>query len=169
MGREAQVRRLLFLFLLCLSSQIEADFITLKDEASHGKYGVVVLKDSKGSIVKEYKITKSELDVLQASTNGVPPGLTKEEWESGDSVVVGKDFEVGDVRLEQNGTIRIKYSEILKNDRIIESFIVLKSTEFIGTLPFISSPESVVNNIIYKSTDLPRILSITNGVLEVNP
>ena len=52
-------------------------------------YGVVVVRNADGSLNREYRITAEELAVLHASKNGVPPGCTQEEWESGMAYVAG--------------------------------------------------------------------------------
>ena len=52
-------------------------------------YGLVVVRNADGSVNREYQITEAELLTLQQSGDGVPPGCTREEWESGRTVVYG--------------------------------------------------------------------------------
>lgn len=150
--------------------------IALKTEARRGKYGVVRVRNRDGSFNREFKITEVELAVLQASANGLPPGVTRDEWVTGRAVVAGKDFEVGDMRLRKNGSLFVKYAERVVNGEIVESFVVLQPEEFSGVPPKITITVAALSTLsdrrsikdIISGTALIRspVLSLVDGVLE---
>lgn len=136
--------------------------ITLRANVQRGKYGLVQVKDSSGAVVREYKITGTELRALHASGRGWPPGCTQREWESGRVSVYGKDFEVGDV-LEENGHLKIKYAETVVGPRVVESFLKLLPGEWTGT-----AETATVAKPILDSTGRRELLSLVAGVLDVD-
>lgn len=52
-------------------------------------YGVVVLRDGP-TLTRSHLISGDELTALQASRNGAPRGVAREDWESGRAFVLGK-------------------------------------------------------------------------------
>lgn len=143
--------------------------VILKNEAQHDKYGVVRVLNADRSINREYRITRAELKALQASANGVPPGLTRKEWESGLAVVFGKAMDVGDIYPSDDGTIRVKFAEREVNGQIIESIAKFEADEWSGTIPNITVDNTAILSDMDKTnhkrfTDR-QPTSIINGVL----
>ena len=147
----------------------------LKTGASQGKYGLVRVKNGDGSFNREFKITAQELVTLQASGNGLPPGVSQQEWESGLAVVLGKDFETGDMKVYPNGTIKLKYRETQVNGRFIESWCILAPTDYTGTPPNITITQTTLDSLVYDRSLLgepivalnTRMVSIINGIVEM--
>ena len=144
----------------------------LKQTASLGKYGHVVVNNGDGSFNREFKITAAELATLHASGNGIPPGVTQQEWESGQARVYGKDFEIGDMKVYPDGTIKMKYDERVVDGRIVEGFCILGPSEYTGTAPDITVTKAVLDTLTYGQLLGPvvqvnsRILSIAAGQVE---
>lgn len=144
----------------------------LKQTASLGKYGLVVVNNGDGSFNREFKITAAELATLQASANGIPPGVTQQEWESRQAMVFGKDYETGDMKVYPDGTIRMKYDERVVNGRIIEGWCILGPTEYTGIPSDITVTKAVLDTLTTGSLIGPlvqvntSIVSITDGVVE---
>lgn len=155
------MKKLLFLILLSVYSYAYGISLALKDGAKFGKYGLVIAHNKDGTFNREYKITAKELKDLQSSTNGIPPGLSKGEWESGLAVVAGKDFDVGDMKKDLDDRVTLKYSEKLIDGKFEESFTTFRSTEWSGVYPGISVDSSTIKN--------PALMSIQNGILEFTP
>lgn len=147
--------------------------VTLKNESQRGKYGLVRVNNPDGTLNREYKITSAELETLHQSGNGIPPGCTKEEWESGRASVAGKDFEVGDIQLKKDGAVVIKYAEKFVDNHFVESYVRLEKDEYVGIFPQIIVLPTVFTNLA-KETDPDKrrfvgdkiALSIVNGLLE---
>jgi len=136
--------------------------ISLKAEARKGKYGVVSIMNADGTLNREYRITRLELDELQKSANGIPPGCTKEEWEGGRAIVLGMDFDVGDYRIE-NDFLQIKYAEQIEKGRIVDYGVLFFPGEWTEILGVISVEKTTLD-----SKNLIELTSLTAGVLEVD-
>ena len=143
----------------------------LKQTASQGKYGLVVVKNGDGSFNREFKITAAELATLHSSGNGIPPGVTQQEWESGQATVRGKDYDTGDMKVYPDGSIRMKYAEKQIGGRFVEGWCILKSTDYTGTPPNITVTKTVLDTLTYGNPVFPAqvnsgIISIIDGVVE---
>ena len=142
--------------------------VTLQMDSRGGKYGLVVVNNPDGTWNREFKITDKELSTLHASGNGLPPGVTRDEWISGQAHVFGKDFDVGDIR-EKDGGLKIKFAEEqdLKG-QFIESWLYLAPGEWTGTPPSISALPAELT-AIQSDTERRRssklVISIVAGVL----
>lgn len=134
--------------------------IFLKADAQIGKYGVVIVYNKDRTISRQYKITGEELRNLQQSTNDPPPGVSREDWEAGMAEVLGKDFEVGDMRRNDDGSIRIKFAE----ENFLESFLELTPEDYLESGTEITIKPEVLSSIRYISTD-KRIEDLQDGVL----
>lgn len=146
----------------------------LKQTAMRGKYGLVIVKNGDGTFNREYKITAQELIAWQAAGKysvSTHVGVTQSEWESSNTILLGKDYETGDMRLYPDGTIRMKYGETLVNGHFVEDFCLLKPGDYTGTAPNISVSKAVLDTLSY---GLPgrevavnsKITSIIGGVVE---
>ena len=100
----------------------------LQLKSGNSRYGLVRVVDENKKFVKNYRITAEELDILNASSNGYPPGITKEEWETGRVVVWGISMRQGDVEVMDDGTIRILYYEGRTEQREETRHIILFKT-----------------------------------------
>lgn len=136
--------------------------------ASRHKYGIVTVNNPNGTFNREYKITAQELADLHATANGIPPGCTQEEWEGGLARVYGKSFDEGDVR-EENGSLLVKFGEVVENGRFVESFARFDPGEWSGTPPAISVPANVIAQLNSHARHLTpgrrRLISIGAGVV----
>ena len=146
----------------------------LKEGGSVPKYGLVVVNDSGGAFIREYKITAAELASWNAAgawSAGTHVGVTQAEWETGKCVLIGKNFDSGDMRVYPNGAIKMKFSEELVNGRIIERFCVLGPGEYSGTPPDITVSQAILDGVTYGdilgwAPPSTRIASILAGVVE---
>ena len=132
--------------------------LTLKDGSRFGKWGKVFAID--GSM-PEFKITEAELAALHASSNGVPPGLTRAQWESGAYAVAGHDFIVGDVLLEADGSVLFKYHERVVAGKIKEYFANVPAGDWSGVYPNISIEPIILN-------PFQGLISVSVGVVSVD-
>lgn len=146
--------------------------ITLKADSRHGKYGIVVVNNSDGTFNREFRITDKELADLQASANGVPPGVTKAEWQSGRVIVVGKDFDVGDIEQtrdkQQRDVYRAKIAEKidLVTGRLTEDWLVVPVADASGVFPTISvAQDKLAGSIV--SVD-SGIITVADGIISKN-
>lgn len=134
--------------------------LELKAEARRGKYGIVVVTNPDGSFNREFKITGKEYAALALKGGGAPPGVTQEEWESGLATAYGKDFEVGDVEEQADGTLLIKYAEREENGHIIESYAQMKPEEWSTKRGKISIPEIISED--------GKVIAAVDGVLSID-
>lgn len=138
--------------------------ITLKADARADKYGIVVVKNDDGTFNRSYRITGQELADLQASGNGVPPGVTRKEWESGLATVVGKGMDVADAIEDTDkqgrAVYRIKVAEKIdaQTGQYTEDFLIVPVADAAGVFPAISvAPEKVSAGLV----------SVTDGVVVI--
>ena len=128
--------------------------LTLKDESRLGKWGKVFAID--GSM-PEFKITEAELAALHASSNGVPPGLTRAQWESGAYAVAGHDFVVGDIAQEADGSIVFVYHERVIAGKIVQYSATVAAGDWSGVFPNISVARAIF-------AGYPGDIAVTRGV-----
>lgn len=128
--------------------------LTLKNESRRGKWGKVFAIDGSAT---EYKITEAELAALHASANGIPPGLTRAQWESGAYAVSAHDFDIGDVVKESDGSVVFKYHEKIVAGKIVESFAKVPAADWTGTFPNITVARASL-------AAFPGNLSVAGGV-----
>jgi len=152
-----------------LTNNLSTEAIVLKNTAQYGKYGLVVLNYPNGSFKREFKITGEELQKVQATSNGIPPGVTKEEWEAGQAILIGKDFDTGDVQ-EVNGWLIIKYAEHQEEGHYVESFLELAPGEWSGKIPSISVTKAIIdetkNSTAQEKISVSKpLVAITDGVV----
>lgn len=133
--------------------------IILKAEARADKYGVVILRDESGVVVRSYKITEAELLARRVKNAGPLPGLTEEERAGGTVVILGKAFEVGDV-LEEDGALWIRYAE---DEHYFGRYMKLEPGEWSGTKEAPSATKAVLD-----TANAPELVSLEAGVLEVD-
>jgi len=136
--------------------------IQLKADARFDKYGVVSVRNADGSINREYRITGEELAAFKALPNGVPPGVTKEELQSIPVFVYGMGMDVGDVRVNKAGWLKMKLSERTVAGRIVEQLVVLEPGEWTGTIPNITMSAEKIALI-----DGQPLLAVVDGMVEV--
>jgi hypothetical protein len=105
---------------------------------SRGKYGVVYVKKLDGTKDSEFRITAQELADLHKSQNGTPPGVTRRDWESGLACVFGKDMDTGDMMVDPDGALIVKYEEVDG----VEKFMRLSREDYSGTPPNITIEET---------------------------
>jgi len=140
--------------------------IMLRAETARGKYGVVTVYNEDATFNREYRITASDLATLHASGNGLPPGCTRSEWVSGKVVVVGKDFEAGDIE-ERDGHILVKLDERTLVGRLSESFLRFAPGEWSGVVPLITVPQAIIDALDQSRINV-RVRSIIAGVVEID-
>ncbi len=141
--------------------------IVLREVKTLGNYGLVTVRNADGSFNREFKITGAELAQLHKSGNAPPPGVSTKEWESGLSVVAGKDLEVGDVQHREDGGVLIKYDEIdetAKGGRLLEKHLLLKSGEWTGVSASITVAKPILDAAYAGKTEAV-VTEINSGVL----
>ena len=144
----------------------------LKAEAQTSKYGLVRVYNPDGTHNRDYKITGQEYKDLAKKGANAPPNLTKKEWESGLAVAYGKDFDIGDIQEQSDGSLIIKMAEEVKQGRIVESFAYLTPDDWTGIAPNITITQKALDHIddptkkMKKYTD-KRPISIINGELTI--
>lgn len=125
-----------------------------------GKYGFVRVSNPDGSINREFRITEAELSQLQRSGNGIPPGVTKQEWTDGLATVTGVNLDIGDMEVNEDGSILIKLDERPNNGRVQEKHLRMKAGDYLGIPPLITvTPDKL----------LVGITSIVAGVITYDP
>lgn len=129
--------------------------IQLKNDVRADKYGLVTVRNQDGTFNRQFRITEQELATLKASGNGVPPGVTRGEWEGGFAVVVGKAFDVGDitqdVARDQTPIYRAKIGERIDSltGELTEDFVVIPVKDATGVFPNIGvAADKLVGNIV---------------------
>jgi hypothetical protein len=121
-------------------------------------YGVVVIYNHDGSINREFRVSKEELDRVNASARGIPSGVTREEWESGRARLVGKRLDVGYALAQNDGTIHLMLASREEGGRITDIYARLRPRDYTGQLPEISLTQDALRESQY-------IESLTDGEL----
>lgn len=143
--------------------------ITLTDDARPDKYGIVVVTNPDGTFNREYRITEKELADLHASANGVPPGVTQKEWESGLATVAGKGMDVGDiVQTRTRDGVDVYKAKVAEGidaltGRLTEDFLIIPVADAVGEFPAISVADEQVNGSIVTVRD--GTVTLVSGVL----
>lgn len=152
----------------------QADVVLTTTNVRPDKFGIVGVINRDGSFNREYRVTEAELAELKQSPNGVPPGCTRDEWESSIDrtplghpfkildpcvFVYGKGFETGDMAVDpDSGELTIKYAETTDKatGRIVERFLLVPKEEYTGVPPRITLSQAALP---------PDIASVSDGVL----
>jgi len=75
------------------------------------RYGVVIIWNADGSVNRRFPITNAEVLALRAPGAGAPPGVTREEWESGRACVAGQSLDPGGAEVKATGELLVKLSD----------------------------------------------------------
>jgi len=144
--------------------------IQLTANTARGKYGRIRVKNTDGSFNREFNITGTQLSALKAAgkwTSTTHAGVTRVEWESGRAICMGKDFDVGDMKLMIDGSLRIKFAETVVAGQLTETqWLHFKTGEFTGTPPNISVSQAVLDSsrvVAIASNRVPDIANIDKG------
>lgn len=135
-------------------------------KASTLKWALCVVLNPDLTVNRSYRISRTEIDKVHAIPNGVPPGMTVDEWTAKDkngrclAYIDHKDFDTGDIAVESDGSLTLKYDETIKNNQVVEKYHAIPSNKWNGQ-----------NTAISISADaLPdSVLSIVNGVIVNKP
>ena len=130
---------------------------------SYAKYGIVRVYNDDGSLNRAFRITREELFAIGA--NGVPPGVTRQEWTSGRAVVGGRACDVGDAELMADGAVRIKLAERL-GSVLVESYLKVPKGQWSGTFPLITVAKGVLDGMDLSRGDVAALQSINNGQVQ---
>lgn len=133
--------------------------------AQPNKYGVVLVYNPDGTVQREFRITGEALAELHSTPNGIPLGCTKEEWESGYAVCYGKDYDVGDIRIQDDGSLTIKVAEELKNGQTAETYVYLKAGEWSGTPPHITVTAKALTEMNQPKDKLPKGVKVSDKTI----
>lgn len=148
--------------------------VALRAEAATGKYGLVVVRDPDGTINREYRITGAEYAALALPGAGAPVGFVRADVTAGRSwVAIGKDLDVGDVAVQPDGALLVKYAEDRVGARVVESFVRFEAGEWSGSRADLASvAPAVIANIRQVADPEARrvrgardIVSLSAGVL----
>lgn len=104
--------------------------IKLKDKKTG--FGVVRVLNPDGSLNRAYRITQAEVDDVNASPTGAPPGCTKDEWESGLAKLYGGCLDEGEWQVRANGSLRVCVAVVESNGDLVSKMVELGSDEFTG-------------------------------------
>lgn len=143
--------------------------VDLKLKSASNKYGLVTITDSNGNFVSNHRITAEELDELNASGNGIPKGVTEEEWTSGRAMVYHVDLDVGDMEIANGGGLKIMYANSqTPAGQEVRHLICLEPGEWSGTPPNITVTDSILDTALANSnrdgaSTKPTQLRIVNG------
>jgi hypothetical protein len=107
---------------------------TLKARSEIGKFGMVtVYGPDKSTILRQFRITQSEVDAVNATARDFPAGVTQKEWESSFVVMTGGHIDTGAVVENPDGTIYIKFGETTgPQNELVEVFMKLARAEYTG-------------------------------------
>jgi hypothetical protein len=134
--------------------------LVLKRETAQRKFGVLYFRDAKGGLTALGFLTAAELgEHLQSGA--APAGLTDKEWFSGQYVVLGYDVDVGDVVLQDDGSVLVKYDHKIEGGEFIQACVALKADEFTGEGASITALPGVL--------DATPVASIDSGLLVLKP
>lgn len=140
--------------------------ITLKETTSRGKYGVVCVRNKDGSVNREFRITGEQLKTLHNSGNGLPPRVTRKEWESGRAFVYGMDIDTGEIKLDPDGAVVMKILEEVIDKKVVNTVLRISAGDWTGTLPNINVTSDVLTNPKYSRKVNKTITSIIGGKVE---
>lgn len=161
------MNRFLIIIFLAFPVTAYAVDVQLKEGVEFHKYGVVTVLNPDKSFNRQFKLTKQEMADFHSGGSNVPKGVTREEWESGNTVVAGKGMEVGDA-VVNNGSLTIKYAEEVVNGRFQEYFITLKAGEWSGSVINATADTASLDAIKDSRGNLlseKKPLELKNGVL----
>lgn len=135
--------------------------VRLKATATHIKRGIVVVSNSDGTFNREVALSAAQVATLQASANGVPPGVTLAEWTEG-RAICRSDVDIGDVMELPNGTLQFIYAERTPAGQpSATSRLILLPADYTGTPPNITVSAAVLATL--QSVHKP--ISLQGGVL----
>lgn len=138
--------------------------IALKETTTLRKFGVVTIYNKDKTVNNQFKITGEELKKFLDSGTIPPPNVPQEIWDAGLADVSGKDHEVGDFQIAENGDILIKYDEVEKDGRIIDYMLRLKPEENIGTKGQLTVAKPILDAAFLGKTKV--VTEITDGILK---
>jgi hypothetical protein len=136
------------------------------------RYGVVTVRDQSGAIDREFVITGEELATLHKSGNGVPPGVTREDWESGRARVIGKSREQGEYQ-RQGETLAMTVRAELRRGRWVETVAEFAAGEWTdhgdGTVSVAPAVLTALNQRTTRRTTVDFVSLERNVLVTVEP
>lgn len=115
--------------------------VTLKAEARHDKYLVVVVHNADGTFRREYRLTPAEQAQFRTKGQIGPPGLVNDEldlWKTQRVVVVGRAFDIGDAKLNADGSVTTCVGEVTTGGRAVPTVVTVDPGDWTGTFPAIT-------------------------------
>jgi len=116
------------------------------------QWGLVTIMNPDYSVSKEYEITADEAAAVHAG-KALPPGCTREQWESGLVMVASRPCREGDACVNDDGSMIINNGIVKKGDRIEVTLLKVPSSEY-----------EIAAEKIKLSTDAAQQLELTKPV-----